>query len=294
MPSATVAAVENKNEAALIAQALGGITSIGTLPEVTAQIIRTVEDPKSNAQQLNKIVSHDPALVARVLKVVNSAFYGLPGQVGSVERAIVMLGLSAVKNIAVAASLGTMFRGTKLCDGFTARDLWTHCVAVACAARDLAKQARLPIAEEAFLAGMIHDIGLLASLQMWPEKLKLVCNEARASARPFCTVEREAIGVDHQRLGQALCERWAFPRSCQFVAAHHHDLTPPSEGARVLAAVVAVADVLAAGAGQGFPLTRLHDAIAPETLAAAGLTQEMVELTRSRLPELMSAASMLA
>ena len=74
--------------------------------------------------------------------------------------------LNAVKNIAVAASLGQMFRGVKLCEEFTARDLWTHCMAVAVTSRELAKQMKLPIADEAFLAGMIHDLGLLVSL-LW-------------------------------------------------------------------------------------------------------------------------------
>src|SRR5882672_10173927 len=153
MPTAT--AIDPQQ---FVQQAVKKVTSIATLPEITSRIIRTVEDPKSTAAALHKIVSHDPALVTRILKVVNSAFYGLPGQVGSIERAIVLLGLNAVKNIAVAASIGQLFRGAKLCEGYTAKDLWTHCIAVAVAARDLAKQANPALADEAFLAGMIHDI----------------------------------------------------------------------------------------------------------------------------------------
>src|SRR5215469_1481633 len=106
------------------------VTTIATLPEVTVQIIKTVEDPKSSAQQLHKIVSHDPALATRILKVVNSAFYGLPGQIGSIERAIVLLGLNGIKNIAVAASLGQLFRGAQVSPHFSAKDLWSHSVAV--------------------------------------------------------------------------------------------------------------------------------------------------------------------
>src|SRR5437868_11794818 len=104
------------------------VTTIATLPEVTSKIISTVEDPKSTANKLHQIISHDPALVTRILKVVNSAFYGLPGQIGSVERAIVLLGLNAIKNIAVAASIGQLFRMTKICKDFSAKDLWTHCI----------------------------------------------------------------------------------------------------------------------------------------------------------------------
>src|SRR5947208_1584088 len=208
MPSATAIAPSPADQRAKAQEAVRKITTIATLPEVTARIIATVEDPKSTASQLHKIVSHDPALVTRILKVVNSSFYGLPGQIGSIERAIVLLGLNAVKNIAVAASLGQLFRGAKLCEGFEAKDLWTHCVAVAVAAREIARQMKAPIADEAFLAGMIHDIGILVSLQQWPEQLREVCETSRAEGRSFRAVELEKLGVDHQMLGQALTEQW--------------------------------------------------------------------------------------
>src|SRR5260221_6081146 len=145
MPTAATLLVETNS---VVADALKKVTSISTLPEVTAKIVATVEDPKSTAASLHKIVAHDPALATRILKVVNSAFYGLPGQIGSVERAIVLLGLNAIKNLAVAASLGQLFRGVKLCDGFTAKDLWTHCVSVAVASREIARQMKLPFIDE--------------------------------------------------------------------------------------------------------------------------------------------------
>src|SRR5690349_21374279 len=206
------------NPQALVQEIVRKTSTIATLPEVTARIISTVEDPKSTANQLHQIISHDPALVTRILKVVNSAFYGLPGQIGSVERAIVLLGLNAVKNIAVAASLGQLFRGVKLCEGFTAKDLWTHCIAVGVAARDLAKQMKVAVVDEAFLSGMIHDIGILVSLQVWPDKIREACELARTTDRDFCEIEREIMGVDHQQLGQGLAEQWKFPRSTQLVA----------------------------------------------------------------------------
>src|SRR5580704_3950952 len=122
----------------IVRDAVKNVSALSTLPEITTQIIATVENPKSSVGQLHKIISHDPSLSSRILKVVNSAFYGVSGQIGSVERAIVLLGLNAVKNSAVAASLGQLFRGVKLCDEFTARDLWTHCIAVAVSSRELA------------------------------------------------------------------------------------------------------------------------------------------------------------
>jgi HD-like signal output (HDOD) protein len=274
----------------MITTALDGVAGLATLPEVTAAIIKTVEDPRSDAAKLHKIVANDPALVSRVLKLVNSAFYGLPGRVASIDRAIVMLGLNAVKNLAVAASLGQMFRGTQLCEGFTAKDLWAHCVGVACASRDLAKQARLPIVDEAFLGGMIHDIGLLVSLQVWPEQLRAACEEARRTGRPFCEVEREIVGVDHQILGKALCEKWSFPQACRLVAQSHHSTSTRDP----IVAVVATADALVVSMGIGFTLTRPAGETTFPLAAAAGVTPAMIEATKGRLPELLRAASALS
>src|SRR3990172_10778492 len=105
-------AVETADKAKLIVEkALGNIGDIATLPEVTIKIIEIVEDHKSTARDLHEVIKNDPALSVKVLKVVNSAFYGLPGQVASVDRAIILLGMSAVKNIAIAASIARLFTG---------------------------------------------------------------------------------------------------------------------------------------------------------------------------------------
>jgi putative nucleotidyltransferase with HDIG domain len=267
------------------------VSSIATLPEVTAKIIATVEDPKSTPAVLHKIISHDPALVSRILKVVNSAFYGLPGQIASVERAIVLLGLNAVKNISVAASLGQLFRGVKLCEGFSARDLWTHCIAVGVSARELARQMRIPLADEAFLAGLIHDIGLLVSLQVAPEKLREVCERAKAEGANFCDLERELTGLDHQQLGAALCEHWKFPRSCQLVAGYHHRPTTLDENNRLLVTLTYVADTICCAGGHGFNLTAMNQKLEDAGLLGIGLDMSLVEQTRNNLPELVSTAS---
>lgn len=278
----------------LATDAVNAVSAIATLPEVTQQIIQTVEDPRSSAHTLHKIVGHDPALVSRILKVVNSSFYGLPGQVASVDRAIVMLGLNAVKNIAVAASLGQMFRGNKLCKGFAAKDLWTHCVAVAVTSREIAKQLRLPIADEAFLAGMIHDLGLLVTLQTWPEKLAAVCDAVPGSGRSFVEVEREIIGVDHQTIGSVLTEKWKFPRTCQQVAAAHHNPSILAQGTRTVTAIVHAADVVACQQKQGLSLTCESQTIDAESVEQAGVPMQIVQDVASRLPALIADASTLA
>lgn len=279
----------------IIREAISRVAAIATLPEITSRIVALVDDPRSSAAQLHKIVAHDPALVSRVLKVVNSAFYGLPGQIGTVDRAIVLLGLNAVKSIAVAASIGQLFRAVRLCEGYTARDLWTHCVSVAITARELARQLRLPIAEEAFLAGMIHDLGILVELQLWPDTLHDICQSARTDAsRPFHRIEEERLGVDHQKLGSAIIERWKFPRTCQLVAGHHHDPASLADDNRMLVTLVFAADTLCARAGQGFPLTARGQDLLAARLDGVGLDPAAVErIFESIAPTLGGAAALL-
>src|SRR5688572_18190084 len=291
--AADTANANNSNE--LVESAVKKVSTIATLPEVTSRIVATVEDPKSTASQLHKIVSHDPALVTRILKVVNSAFYGLPGQIGSIERAIVLLGLNAVKNIAVAASLGQLFRGVKLCEGFTAKDLWKHCVAVGVVARDLAKQMKVPLVDEAFLAGMIHDIGILVSLQTAPEPTRLVCEKARLHKEgdfDFCALERQMMGgVDHQMLGARLAEAWKFPHSCQMVAGHHHSPQALPDAQHMLVWLVFVADTICAQGQQGFNLTALHQKLDNANLAAMKIDPVLIEHTRNNLAAIVSSTA---
>ncbi|MGN6726681.1 MAG: HDOD domain-containing protein [Tepidisphaeraceae bacterium] len=277
----------------LLDHALGQLTMLATLPEITSQIIATVEDPRSSASQLHKIVSHDPVLVSRVLKVVNSAFYGLPGQVNSVDRAIVLLGLNAVKNIALAASLGQLFRGAKLCEGYSAKDLWKHCLAVAVVAKELAKRAKKPFVEEAFLAGMVHDLGLLVTLQTWPEKLQNVCDEVRKTGRPFVEVEREFVGVDHQRLGEGLATRWKFPRVCAQVAGHHHDQRANPDDIAAVMATVTLADTICCQAAMGFPLTAAHQVVSDELIRKAESTRAILDGVTADIAKIVDSASAL-
>jgi HD-like signal output (HDOD) protein len=283
----TMTAPPVQDPKALIADAVRKVGSIATLPEVTVKIIKTVEDPRSSAAQLHAIISHDPALVSKILKVVNSSFYGLPGQIASIERAIVLLGLNAVKNIAVAASLGQLFRGVSLCEGFTARDLWTHCVSVATTARHLAKEMKLPIADEAFLAGMIHDVGILVSLQVWPQQLRAACEKVRTSGGDFCTIEREILGVDHQQLGAGLAETWKFPRSCQLVAGHHHNPAELADNNRLLVTLVFAADTLCCQSNQGFNLTALAQKLENGGLADVKVETSLLDRTRENLSKVL-------
>lgn len=275
----------------IVQSAISEISHIATLPEITLKIIRLVEDPDSTAQDLNNIISNDPALGARILKVVNSAFYGLPGQIGSINRAIVLLGLNAVKNIAVAASLAKLFRGGQISPHFNARDLWTHSISVATTTRLLANRAEMGLPDEAFLAGLIHDLGIMVELQARRSKFAAAIEQKQQNpGAPLRKIETSLLGAHHEEFGAALCRAWKFPMSFVYVTGFHHrpwDLEPEH---RPLTALVHVADIIAAQQGLGFCGSVETMDIREDVLAELKLTQEDIDTVVTELPEALEEA----
>lgn len=282
---------ENSQSKAVVQAAISEISHIATLPEITLKIIKLVEDPNSTAQDLNKVITHDPALGARILKVVNSAFYGLPGQIGSINRAIVLLGLNAVKNIAIAASLAKLFRGGQICPSFSARDLWMHCIAVGTGTRLLAERAGLGLPDEAFLAGLIHDLGIMVEIQA--RRNQFVEAIALMDATPGMTLrqaETQAIGACHEDFGAALCKSWKFPASFAYVTGFHHRPLEVAPLNRTLTSLVHIADIIAADLEKGFDRDLETRDINPVLLEQLKLTMEQVNEVKELLPQAMDEA----
>lgn len=279
-------APDAKQIEAIVQSAIQEISHIATLPEVTMKIIQLVEDPDSTANDLNKVISNDPALGARILKVVNSAFYGLPGQIGSINRAIVLLGLNAVKNIAIAASLAKLFRGGKIAENFDARELWLHAIACASGTRLLAQHAGLGLPDEAFLAGLIHNIGIMVEIQA--RRPKFVEVMEKLGKEPETTLrqaEQEILGATHEQFGTALCKLWKFPQSFQYVTGFHHNPMGLNEKNRTLTGLVHVADVLAGKLELGFARGVETTEFDPALLLALNITHEHIDEVAQTLPE---------
>ncbi|MCP4247821.1 MAG: HDOD domain-containing protein [bacterium] len=280
---------------AVVAKALSAIGDISTLPEVTVKIIEIVEDPNSTARDLHQVIKTDPALSAKVLKVVNSAFYGLPGQIGSVDRSIVLLGMSAVKNIAVAASIARMFKTGQMSEQFSARDLWRHSVAVAVAARMIAKASGQPAGhDEVFLAGLIHDIGILVERQAFPDQLSEVIARCARGEGSFNQLEEQIIGADHQAFGDGLTTKWKFPRHLRAAVGFHHTPEKLSDELKKLGHTIHVADILCCRQRLGFYQTSEGVEMTPGLYDAAGITPEQFEeISEALAQELEDAEGML-
>jgi HD-like signal output (HDOD) protein len=266
-------------------KAMGRVTEISSLPEITTKIVQVVEDQKATAHDMHEIVRTDPALAAKILKVVNSAFYGLPSQIASLDRAILMLGLSAVKNIALAASLSRLFNADALSDQFGARDLWRHCVAVGVSARLLASAGRSAQTDEAFVAGLVHDMGLIVMQQLFPAKVKEAAERCFNQPQDFCACEEAVIGADHQAFGGALAAKWKFPPGLRYAIAYHHDPRALQPEFRRVASTIMLADTLCCQARYGFWISAQTQVVTDELLETVGLGQESVDQVREELPQ---------
>ncbi|MEM8682690.1 MAG: HDOD domain-containing protein [Pseudomonadota bacterium] len=268
----------------VVKTALERINDIATLPEIARAVMAAAENPDTSADDVEQLVSSDAVLAARVLKVVNSSFYGMPGEVGSIHQAVVMLGLNAVKNIAIAASLGKLFRGTSIHESFDARELWQHSTAVACASRMLAKQLGVD-PEQAFLAGMLHKVGLVVEMQFAPEKLGQVIDRLlQPDAGRLLDIEAEVIGATHEQFGRAFCENWQFPVVLQEAVGAHHDPSVLDGEARTLAAIICVSNYLSDAAGVGY-IGTVNGVMPPSALLEElGVTDDDIQAVLAELP----------
>ncbi|HUN80092.1 MAG TPA: HDOD domain-containing protein [Phycisphaerae bacterium] len=285
-----IAAPTQDKAAQFVASVIADVGEIATLPEVTVKIIQVVENPKATARELHEIIRVDPALSARILKVVNSAFYGLPGQISNMDRAIVLLGLSAVKNIAIAASMTQMFNSGTQVEGFNGNDVWKHSVSVAVGCRLLTAAQGRPAVEESFLAGLIHDMGLLVERQMFAKQLGEVIKKAGEGQASFCELEQQIIGADHQAFGMALATKWRFPSVLCTAIGYHHKPMQVAQANRELSVLVHLADVLAARASLGFTATAVNDSYDDEMLAVVNLSQGDLDEVSAKLPEQVAIA----
>ncbi|QDV24845.1 HDOD domain-containing protein [Aureliella helgolandensis] len=282
--------------APVVVTTLAKVRSIATLPSIAAEIIQLVNDPHSNVEQIKRVVESDPALGTRILKLANSSFYGVPRKVDSLERAVVMLGLNAVKNTAIAASLHKVFQSPKTDLAFDPSQLWIHSIAAATIARSLAKMTRAAEPDVAFLTGLIHDVGVMVELQVFRLKFIDVIRQLDSNAQlSFQTAEVANFGATHAAFGAGLCRQWKFPYHMeQAIEFHHEPLQVPPEQ-RGLTTIVHVADILAANLKAGFTRTVDETNLSPEVLDCLGLSQHALGELQKQLPaDIAEATALLA
>ncbi len=202
----------------------GRIYEISTLPQVAAQVMEVAANPRSGALELKEAMEMDAALSSRVLRCVNSSAYATSERITSLQHAVAFLGFKEVRNLAMTASVSKLFTGDAGIGTYQRGALWRHLVSVGICGRLIALRLKEVEPEEVFLAGLLHDIGIVLEDQYLNDHFIQVM-ESLADDRSLSEVESEIIGFDHARLGGKLAEAWRFPRPATDAILHHHDST---------------------------------------------------------------------
>ncbi|UCE90401.1 MAG: HDOD domain-containing protein [Pseudomonadota bacterium] len=191
------------------------------LPEITLQLNALINNPRSNAAEISKLISRDPALTARLLRVVNSPFFGFPSQVESVSMAVTILGTRQLRDLVFSMSVMDRFAKVKV-KGISLEMFWRHSLCCALACRALAARLQASNRERFFLGGLLHDIGKLVMYLAEPAKSAEVAELAGQGERTPMAIEHDVFGFDHAMVGEELLRYWRLPESLVEPVAQHH------------------------------------------------------------------------
>ncbi|MGR8931362.1 MAG: HDOD domain-containing protein [Gammaproteobacteria bacterium] len=183
-----------------------------SLPDIFLQLSEMIRDPRYSLSDIGDVISKDPALSARLLKVVNSAFYGFESKIDSISRAISIVGVDDFHNLMLATSVADRFASIP-CELIDMPSFWLRSVHCAVVAKLLANIGGTVNVERLFLAGLLHDIGSLVLYQLMPNEAAKVLKIIGYNRRRLVTVEREIIGFTHADVGRELLKLWGLPDS---------------------------------------------------------------------------------
>ena len=209
------------------------IDKMPALSPLTHKIVEVANNADSSAQDLTEVIQLDPVLTARVVKMVNSAYFGLPQQVKSLKQTVVLLGINTVKNVALSSS----FAGkVKIKDKTTLStdDFWQHSLAVATASKMIARTMGVEpeYIEEYFIAGLIHDIGKVLINNFFAEEMNRIIEVSAQKKISMIEAEKSILGLSHEEVGIAIGKKWKFSSNLLFAVGKHH--SPPLEGSSAI------------------------------------------------------------
>lgn len=257
------------------------IATVGDLPSVpglASQVLKVVEDPSACAEDLRAVIEGDPAVAARILRAANSSLYSFSRRIETLQHAISLLGFRSVSNIVLAVALKEVFRHF----GLTEKLLWEHATAAGAVAMRLARYPGIDVGhEEAFTAGLLHDLGKIAFHNTSRRKYSEVFARVDEEGISFVEAEREAFGFDHAALGAEVAAAWKLPKILETAIRHHHEpgmLDKLDDRERRLTALVTVTTACCTrlGAGRRSPVDTLEVESLP-AWAALDLGEDDVE-----------------
>ncbi|TWT95853.1 HDOD domain protein [Botrimarina colliarenosi] len=260
------------------------LAGLCTLPTVAQKVIQIADDSASDATDLLVVIEQDPAVSARLMQVVNSAYCGLRNPVGDLKTALTLLGVERVRNLALTLSIGAVLGRHDTSGRLDPTRLWDHAVCVGTVSRMIAKRSDACHPEEAYLAGLLHDIGLLFINQhlgsLVPRVLALL-----KSGVALPTAEHRVLGFDHAQLGAYVAWRGHFPPSLVHTIDYHHNPAACPEADATQTRIVAVANYLATRYGRGSVADRRLPAPPEGVLAPLGLNLNALRHLWAELPD---------
>jgi putative nucleotidyltransferase with HDIG domain len=229
------------------------MNALPPFPLVFYKILDITEDIYGSREELLRALSLDQAIVAKVLQVANSAYYGLQKEVSSIDRAVALIGENMVREVAIYCATNGLVQRPLARYRLSARQFWEHSVTTSLAARCIAARIIPQIREKALIAGLLHDIGKLAMNDLIDLKLEVEIQNRLEQGRPLDKIEREIFGIDHCEAGRLFAEKWSFPDEIRDAIAHHHQ---PEEAAdhRHLVHLIQVADKLSHALSAGIKI----------------------------------------
>ena len=269
------------------------ISEVSSLPTVAVRIAEVANDPSTCAAELYEVVQSDPAIAARIIRSVNSAYFGLRQSVADLKTAITMLGFREVRNLALTFYVSQLFEETPGYKCYTRTGLWDHMVCVGTAARLLSERRRKAQPEEAYLAGLLHDLGLILIDQSLHDHMCRVVDQLSEDA-PTWQAEMEVLHFHQAELGEYAARKWLFPEQIAD-AIRFHDFPQHYEGPnRELVDVVSVANYLCSR--RGHPALGIHNVPVPhETVFSnLGISREELSSIWHELEDTLARAEILA
>jgi putative nucleotidyltransferase with HDIG domain len=200
---------------------LARLGDIPTLPVVAMAVNELINDPSSSSADIADVLKKDQVLTAKILRLVNSSYYAIPGGVADVQRALAFLGFNTLAQLVLSLSVFNLF-STFDNEDFSMLDFWKHALGTAVCSELLAKRLRFPKPEEAFTCGLLHDIGKLVLHQIDPGRLMDIVLETKSRKCTFVEVEREWDLPGHSYLGEVIATKWGLPQVLRLAIRYHH------------------------------------------------------------------------
>ena len=235
--------------------------SLPAMPEVMLRVQKLIKHPSTSPFQLAKIIETDPSIVAGILKIANSAYYGFRGKVSTIQHASSLFGTRRLAELITAMSAGGVLGRAMDGYGLKAGDMWRHAIMVASAASQIAVELKTDLLDSAYMAGLLHDMGkIILDPHVRERRLLFEHYFAANPGKSIQDAERDILGFDHAVIAAILCEKWSLPKTITFAIRNHHH--PSEAGDHPLSHIVHLADYVCAQdtpAKNGTPAVKMLD-----------------------------------